>query len=186
MDIDPTAATRTVDGRAVTGRGAIIIVEGLDKSGKSSLCKELYDKLPAPAALLHAGPPLVTTAIREYVWPLGIASAGYVVICDRWHLGEMVWPAIFDRESLIPDQQMLHHIEENMRYLSTPILPLYMNRPLDHIQRELHYAGEESHYVQEANKLYAEALAFSSLEWRNTTLPKALQLVMGWLQDVHD
>lgn len=186
MDIDPSANTRDVDGRLLHGRGAIVIVEGLDKTGKSTLCKELYDLVPVPAALMHAGPPVVTTAIREYVWPLGIAGSGYTVICDRWHLGEMVWPTIFNRESLIPDQAALLHIEENMRYLRTPILALYMNRPLDLIRRELVYGGEDADYVEEANKLYGEAIALSSLDWRNTTLPKAVRIVVDWLSDVYD
>lgn len=182
MDIDPTSNVYDAEGRVNNGRGAIIILEGLDATGKSTLAKELYDKLPAPVAILHAGPPLLTTAIREYVWPLGIAAAGYTVICDRWHLGEMVWPAVFEREdTLIPDGETLRHIEENIAYLRTPVLPLMMQRAHKEIAQELYDRGEGDDFLPDAAALYDVAIKESSLAWRNVTLPQGMHTVMRWL-----
>lgn len=181
MDSDPTAHTYGVDGRIHNGSGAIILLEGLDGTGKSTLATELYRTLKAPVAILHAGPPVVTTAIREYVWPLGIAANGYIVICDRWHLGEMVWPSIFDREPLINDAAELNHIEENIGYLRTPILPLMMQRAIKDIAVELQERQEPVGHLAEANHLYQRAIEYSHLPWQNTTLPKAILHVRRWL-----
>jgi thymidylate kinase len=164
--------------------GAIIILEGLDGTGKSTLASRLYKSLSTPLAILHAGPPVATTLIREYVWPLGIASNGYVVICDRWHLGERVWPEIFDRESLMPDVGTLHHVEENLRYLSCPILPLYMNRPLDDIRHELEVRQETTEHLAQANWLYAAAMADSKFDWVNTDLLHGENVVRRWLDEL--
>ena len=185
MDIDPTASTFDIDGRRHDGKGAIIILEGLDGTGKSTLAARLYQMLPAPVALLHAGPPVVTTPMREYVWPLGIGASGYVVICDRWHLGERVWPGIFGRESLIPDVAMLKHIEENIGYLSTPVLPVYMNRPLDDIRTELEQRGHETEYLNDANWAYAQAMSDSSMDWHNSDLDHGVAMIGAWLNGLH-
>lgn len=184
MDADPTAATHDVDGRVRDGRGSIVLIEGLDGTGKSSLVKELYKTVSAPFAALHAGPPVVTTPIREYVWPLGLAAAGYTIVCDRWHLGEMVWPDIFGRESLIPDGKTLRHIEENMMYLRTPILAVYMNRNFADIRAELETRGELGEHLEYANGLYSSAMTQSAFDWHNTTLEKAHDMILSWLDDV--
>ncbi len=164
--------------------GAIIILEGLDATGKSTLAEWLYRKLPAPVALLHAGPPRATTAIREYVMPLGIAGDGYVVVCDRWHLGERVWPDIFDRDSLMPTAESLQDVEERMRYLSAPILPLYMNRPLPEIVAELDARNESAGKMNEANWAYAKAMTDSLFNWQNTDLEHGFDLITRWLDGV--
>lgn len=181
MDSDPTAHTRDVDGRIHDGCGAIIMLEGLDATGKSTFAVDLYKTLKAPVAILHAGPPVVTTAIREYVWPLGIAANGYVVICDRWHLGEMVWPSIFDREPLINNAAELNHIEENIKYLRTPILALMMQRAMKDIVVDLQERQEPVGHLHEANELYQHAVEYSHLHWQNTTLPRAGEIVRRWL-----
>lgn len=184
MDIDPTAHTRDVDGRVHTGRGAIVILEGLDATGKTTVAMDLYKTLSAPVAILHAGAPLVTTAIREYVWPLGIAATGYVVICDRWHLGELVWPTIFERDPIIADGAELRHIEENMMYLSTPIMALMMQRAHKEIAQELYDRGEGDDFLGDAVDLYDQALKESGLSWQNATMHGAPDTVRRWLDDV--
>lgn len=185
MDADPAAGTHDLDHDVRDGGGAIVIIEGLDGTGKSRLAMQLYHELPAPVVVFHAGPPLLTTAIREYVWPLGVAGSGYTVICDRWHLGEYVWPAIFERESLIPTNDALCHVEENINYLRVPILPLFMTRPMKDIVVELQERQERVDHLHDANRAYAVAMADSSYMWRNTTLPKAPRLVKEWLNRVN-
>jgi len=157
------------------------MLEGLDGTGKTQVAKALYEMIPAPCAIFHAGPPILSTPIREYVWPLGIAAAGYVVICDRWHLGERVWPPLFERDSLIPDRDALRHIEEQISYLRTPILPLFLMRPMKDIVAELQARGDVVEHLPEANRAYSIAMAESSLNWRNTTMQKAPKLVKEWL-----
>lgn len=184
MDSDPTAHTRSVDGAIHDGRGAIILLEGLDATGKSTLALALYKALKAPVAIMHAGPPIVTTALREYVWPLGIAANGYIVVCDRWHLGEMVWPIIFEREPLIQDSEHLQLIEQGLGQLRTPILPLMMNRPIKDIVVDLQARNDPVDHLVTAGKLYQQAVDMSTLSWQNTTLDKGVDLALRWLGDI--
>lgn len=181
---DDNARLVDVDDDVRPRSGAVVILEGLDATGKSSVAAAVYKALPAPVALLHAGPPTVTTAIREYVFPLGLASSGYVIICDRWHLGERVWPELFERESLLPDRESLLQLEENMKYLRVPILPLFFTRPMKDIAIELQGRGEQGLHLSEAVKAYGKAMAESSFAWQNTTMPKATRLIMEWVERV--
>jgi thymidylate kinase len=181
MDIDPTANVIDVDGHSRPGRGAIVLLEGLDATGKSTAVGRLYNMLSAPVAVYHAGAPLMTTAIREYVWPLGIAPAGYTVFCDRWHLGELVWPEIFDRDGIIEDGEMLRHIEENMLYLRVPILAVYMNRSYHDIERELTARGHQVDHLERAEQLYQVAMKESRFDWQDATLATAPRMIVEWL-----
>jgi thymidylate kinase len=77
----------------------LIILEGPDGAGKSTLAREIADQLcPHVVKMLHAGPP-TAHPIDEYVTPLldYRPGAGSHIICDRWHLGEMVYPQILER-----------------------------------------------------------------------------------------
>lgn len=83
----------------------LIIVEGVDCARKSTLVTRLIDALNRhhPGDQVdswHAGPP-TKHPLDEYVLPLldYRPLRGRHVVCDRWHLGEAVYPAIFGRSS---------------------------------------------------------------------------------------
>lgn len=78
----------------------IIIIEGTDGVGKTTIAKAMAEKLGYEYR--HTGPPTQETWQDEYLYPL--VTMRHVVL-DRWHVGEMVWPAIFRRESLFPSVQ---------------------------------------------------------------------------------
>jgi hypothetical protein len=92
----------------------LIIIEGCDLTGKTTLAGLLAEEIPG-ARIAHAGPPtdhpLVSyeLSIRDYA-----PMTGDHVILDRFHLGEMVWPAVFDRESQL-DVPTATHIEMFLR-----------------------------------------------------------------------
>lgn len=84
----------------------LIIVEGPDGAGKSTLVNQLTEYIihstHARVMRLHARSPKPgSDSFKEYVVPL----LGYRpydpfhVICDRWHLGERVYPKILGRET---------------------------------------------------------------------------------------
>lgn len=78
----------------------IQIIEGVDGVGKTTLAVQIAES--RSASLLHAGPPTERDWRAEYLLPLIARPPGDIVL-DRWHMGEMVWPAVFDRPSLFED-----------------------------------------------------------------------------------
>jgi hypothetical protein len=83
----------------------LIIVEGVDCARKSTLVERLATHVVRvfPGSQVdswHAGPP-TKHPLDEYVVPLldYRPARGRHVICDRWHLGEAVYPAIMGRET---------------------------------------------------------------------------------------
>lgn len=85
----------------------IILVEGQDGAGKSTLVERLIarHRQSDPAGHvrhLRAGRPTAATLLAEYLTPLlGLDyRGGDVVVCDRWFLGELVYPALTGRASL--------------------------------------------------------------------------------------
>lgn len=80
----------------------LIILEGPDGSGKSTLARDIANVLEREGArvdVLHAGPlHHKVHPIDAYETPLANYRPGARhVVCDRWHLGEAVYPEIFDR-----------------------------------------------------------------------------------------
>lgn len=69
----------------------LIILEGVDGAGKSTTADAIARLLPG-ATRLHKGP-MTADAITEYEDPLASYRPGSEthVICDRWHVGELVY-----------------------------------------------------------------------------------------------
>lgn len=83
----------------------LIIIEGSDGVGKSTLARELatFIKLLYPdhtVDVFHAGPPQ-HHPLDEYERPLFTyrPNRGHHIICDRWHVGEWIYPGIFARKT---------------------------------------------------------------------------------------
>jgi thymidylate kinase len=81
----------------------LIIVDGPDCAGKSTLVSALVDRLVGrfPGhfhTCFHKNPP-TAHPLAEYVEPLlGYRPGqGHHVVTDRWHWGEAVYPDLFDR-----------------------------------------------------------------------------------------
>jgi thymidylate kinase len=84
-------------------RDVLIILEGPDGSGKTTLANDVsrvLERSSAHVTTLRAGPPVKPNPLDEYEVPLaGYRPGDTHVICDRWHLGEAVYPAILGRTS---------------------------------------------------------------------------------------
>lgn len=76
----------------------LTIIEGVDGTGKTTLAGRISEKYDA--FYMHAGPPQHNDWVREYVVPLSGILPTWDIVCDRWALGELVWPKLFGRESL--------------------------------------------------------------------------------------
>jgi hypothetical protein len=79
----------------------LIIFEGPDGAGKTTLVRETADLIGqhAPVSVLHAGPP-TRHPIDEYEVPLAHYRPNtHHIICDRWHLGEAIYPQVLNRKT---------------------------------------------------------------------------------------
>lgn len=77
----------------------LIILEGADGVGKSSLATQLYTHPDMPnCRLIHRGAPTTDHLLREYLadiaWYRADQPRESNVVCDRWHLGELVYPQL--------------------------------------------------------------------------------------------
>lgn len=93
----------------------LVIVEGPDCVGKSTLVENIGDHLrryrQGSVTVLHRGPP-AAHPLDEYELPLAAyrPSTENHVICDRWHIGELVYPSILGRATQLT-APVLRHIE---------------------------------------------------------------------------
>jgi hypothetical protein len=76
---------------------SLVLIEGIDRSGKSTLAGRLAQELDA-AAVMHFSAPKAG-ALEEYVRPLlAYRPRRGATVLDRGHIGEAVWPEFFGRE----------------------------------------------------------------------------------------
>ena len=87
----------------------LILIEGADCAGKSVLSGRLIESLrraepDADVRYLHSGPP-TEHPLDEYAWPLTGYRPGTGVhyVCDRWHVGEDVYPRVTGRPTDMTD-----------------------------------------------------------------------------------
>lgn len=83
----------------------LLLVEGSDGCGKSTLVEQLIEVIQREqpgekVERLHKGPP-TQHPLDEYVTPLLSyrPQRGHHIICDRWHIGEWVYPSILGRST---------------------------------------------------------------------------------------
>ena len=81
----------------------LIVVEGCDRTGKTSLCRRLVTELGG--FYVHFGPPTLDDPVEEYLAPLARYVPGHDqhLIVDRHYLGETVWPSFFKRKTKMTD-----------------------------------------------------------------------------------
>jgi hypothetical protein len=118
----------------------LIIVEGCDGVGKSTLVSQLERRILEryPESYVHVyrkGAPR-EHPLEEYerqIIPYR-PGRGEHIICDRWHLGELVYPDIFSRESAMT-MPMFRHIELLLQ--SRGALLIYAHRAdlTDHMEQ---------------------------------------------------
>lgn len=128
----------------------ITIIEGVDGTGKTTFAKRLAEE--RGAMYLHADKPLTGSWFTEYIEPLSRKN----VICDRWHVGEVVWPTVFQRPSLFNSSTF----DECNQYLARIGAELIvLTRSDDEIVAELESRGESDQIRQvlEAKALFVHA-----------------------------
>jgi thymidylate kinase len=129
----------------------LIILEGPDGAGKSTLAESLSDEIvrqstrDATVEILHKGPPAEgATILTEYMDPLLDYRPGgdRHVICDRWHLGELVYPGMLSRSSLALDRVGFAYLE--MFLASRGALAVHVDAGYDTLLDVLHKRDKET------------------------------------------
>jgi hypothetical protein len=90
---------------------ALVILEGLDRTGKTSVAQSFVDK---GYQLIHMSAPDKAIGQPGYVGPsyldqmveLLTSFSGHDVVLDRSHYGELVWPQIYNRKGLLSEEDM--------------------------------------------------------------------------------
>lgn len=147
----------------------LVIVEGPDCARKSTLVDALarelereypHDSVEVRRAAAPSGHPL-----DEYVTPLldYRPHGGRHVLCDRWHLGEVVYPAVFDRATRL-DPAVLAYVELFLR--SRGALLVVVTPPVDELLRCLRTRGDplvDERQLVVAREGFVDAATRSSL-----------------------
>jgi hypothetical protein len=87
----------------------IIVLEGPDGAGKTTFAEQLqrfYAWQNRIVTVVKKGPPVDSDALTEYLVPLvHYVDTKDILICDRWHLGELVYgPMLRKKSRLTPEQ----------------------------------------------------------------------------------
>lgn len=95
---------------------ALVLLEGLDRTGKSTVAA--YFETLGFETIHMSAPPKGTTSddyVNEMV-ELLTSAANKDICLDRTHYGELVWPEIYGRKSLLDEDQieMLREIEDSV------------------------------------------------------------------------
>lgn len=141
----------------------LIVIEGIDLTGKSTLARRLQEKLGGESRcmIIHAGPP-ARTSVEEYETSLNDydpRNRSHLIL-DRFHLGEYVWPQIFGRETDM-DLAVRRHVD--MFLESRGAVVVYGERPLELLATELVENDEplKPYLLQKASCLFEETKTFS-------------------------
>lgn len=134
----------------------LIIVEGPDGCGKSTLVQKLIEviQLEQPGEKverLHKGPPK-DHPLEEYVTPLLSyrPQRGHHIICDRWHVGEWVYPSILRRDTLA-DKATWYYVE--MFLASRGALVIYPSYTRDNLVEAITQRGDDLIEVNQLAKI---------------------------------
>lgn len=100
---------------------ALIILEGLDRTGKSSIA-QMFER--QGFEVIHMSAPNREMLKDGYEGPSYLEQmvdllselAGKDVVLDRSHYGELIWPQVYGRKALLSDEDIeyLREIESNM------------------------------------------------------------------------
>lgn len=133
----------------------LVIIEGPDGAGKTTLTRQIVSQVPDDRSVTihHAQPPRYH-ALREYEDPLhGYSPTNEDVICDRWHLGEYVYPEILQRPTSFDPPARLH-VELFFKKLGA--LVVHLDPPYDVIRRNIINRGVETELDRQATERFSE------------------------------
>lgn len=150
----------------------LIIVEGVDGSGKSTLVDEFNLSMPDDTVHLRRGP-LKHHPLVEYLYPLAQyrPMQSQSVVCDRWHVGELVYGPLYRGMSKLTPA-MEAYVDKFLE--SRGALKLWVDTPFETVQLRMSTRGEDFLQPQHARLVW---------DWYRDHLPRrGWRSVSGTLQ----
>jgi hypothetical protein len=144
---------------AVRDPARIHIFEGTDGTGKTTIAT--MDAAARAATYVHAEKPKTNSWFDEYVQPLARPDKSFT--CDRWHIGEIVWPKLFGRKPLFNNVD--EYIECCVALATLGAHVHLMIRPLNQIEKELKRRREsrrEIRYSLQAQEMFLQIAELTS------------------------
>ena len=136
----------------------ITIIEGADGTGKTTYANKLVELYNAK--YLHAEQPSNKIWSDEYIRPI----KHHNMVLDRWHLGEIVWPTIYGRESLF-NENTFDYCNWELAKLGANLILLV--RDEDAIADELLSRGEDKEIEQVLHSRSLFVKAFRTVKYMN-------------------
>lgn len=141
----------------------IIILEGIDGAGKTTLAQHILEASQIETTILHRGP-LQGTVEDELIYPLQRVTADELLISDRWHLGELIYGPIYRGKSVVEGfyNDLIDQLLFDMNAVKVVLSP-----PLDVIKARLEARGEDylqPEHVDQVHALYEELA--TKHDWR--------------------
>jgi hypothetical protein len=147
---------------------SLLILEGLHGTGKSTVAASIMSN--TRVASFHAGPPVSDDPYYEYLRPF-IFLDGWDVVFDRGHIGELVWPAIFQRPSLFPTVKgVFPQVERAIKEAASVVEIWYLTgsgtseRLGESTKNACEKKGLTPEQIVDAHALYLEALEVSMFD----------------------
>lgn len=88
----------------------LIVLEGCDGTGKTTLADLLLETHQGSSEIIHKGP-IKRHPLQEYEWDLrgyDRTRLDHLVVCDRWHVGELVYGPLYRGRSTMTGAQQRH------------------------------------------------------------------------------
>lgn len=138
----------------------LILVEGVDGAGKTTLVNELAHYGPDNTVVRHCGP-LRRSAWVEYMQPLHEHNVRRdFLIADRWHVGEMVYGPLYRGASKV-DDNLRDTVELALDRLGA--VKLIVLPPLEVVQKRLLDRGEDFLQQEHVEQVYLFYKAYADL-----------------------
>lgn len=156
----------------------LIVLEGVDGAGKSTLADRLIHALGDEHLRLHQGP-LKGDPLKEYEWELGrmySPSSGIHIVADRWHVGELVYGPLYRGVSKLTPA-MTRHVELYLDKLGA--YKVVVSENIHVINKRLKSRGEDflqDHHVGLVWDFYNEWA--ESEGWATTTSDAVTQNIL--------
>lgn len=130
----------------------VIILEGIDGSGKSTFADLLETFVPEGYNIIraHQGP-LNGTVFDEYVKPLVKITKEDFLIADRWHIGEMIYGPIYRGSSKVGPYE--HGLLESLLF-SIGAAKVVMSPGISTVRKRLGDRGEDFLMAEHLKQVY--------------------------------
>lgn len=142
----------------------LILLEGVDGSGKTSLARDIVAELKKrypndKVDYLHAGP-LKTDAYEAYLEPLKDyrPNSGVHYVLDRWHAGERIYGPLYRGKSKVDDATW---VWLELKFAGLGMATFHVTQSLDVIRARLEARGEDflkPEHVEHVHRAFFEHL----------------------------